>query len=271
MQTNRTKSLPAKWLPLATGAIALLASAAGFAQSSSPDASSGQNGTSSSQNGATAAPGSAPIQSPRVAAQIVAQKTTTYTEKFEVFGGLSFMNGQAGQNLPKRYNMGGGEVMATYWLGGNGLFKRVGLTGDYRIEAGTTPLLPIGTAFGLNRVLVYQNIFSGGAQYRVAKNRYAAVNLHALVGGAHGTFSSAISGYPQNVSPQPTAALVGLYPNETSPWGAAGGSIEFNQSPHLAVRLSPDIIFEHFGTETREFVSVSAGVVYRFNKIGKRK
>ena len=259
LQTNRRTSLPAKWLPLATGALALLAPLAGFAQNSSSSSSSGQNGT-------TAAPGTAPIRSPRVATQITGQKFATYTEKFEVFGGLNFMNGQAGQNLPKRYNMGGAEVMATYWLGGNGRLKRLGVAADYRFEGGTTPVLPIGAEFGLNRVAVFQNIFSGGAQYRVAKNRYAAVNLHALVGGTHGTFNSAITGYPQNVSPQPSAALVGLYNNETSPWGAAGGSIEFNQSPHLAVRLSPDIIFEHFGSETREFVAVSGGVVYRFGK-----
>lgn len=259
LQTNRTKSLPAKWLPLVTGAIALLVSTAGFAQSSS---------SSSSQNSTTAAPGTAAIQAPRVAAQITAQRTATYTEKFEVFGGLNLMNGEAGQNLPKRYNMGGAEVMATYWLGGNGMFRRFGIAADYRFEGGTTPILPVGTQFGLNRVAVFQNIISGGAQYRVAKNRYAAVDLHALAGGTHGTFNSAIANYPQNVTPQPTAAYVGLYPNETSPWGAAGGSIEFNQSPRLAVRLSPDIIFEHFGTETREFVAVSGGVVYRF---GKRK
>ena len=63
-----------------------------------------------------------------------------------------------------------------------------------------------------------------------------------------------------------TAAQVGLYPNTTTPWGAVGGSIDFNYSANLAIRLSPDLIFEHFGTETREFVSVSLGAVYRFGK-----
>jgi hypothetical protein len=33
------------------------------------------------------------------------------------------------------------------------------------------------------------------------------------------------------------------------------------------VRLSPDMIFEHFGTETREFFSIGGGVMYRFGKI----
>ena len=46
--------------------------------------------------------------------------------------------------------------------------------------------------------------------------------------------------------------------------GAAGGSIDFNESGKLAIRLQPDITFEHFGTETRVFFAISAGVVYRF-------
>ncbi len=260
MQTKRSQIYPAPLRPAASRTVAIcalvLCAATGVAQSSS-----------SSQTGTTAAPGTAPIQSRTVATQIAPVRVATYTEKYEVFGGLSFMNGQAGQNLPKRYNMGGGEVMATYWLGG-GELKSLGVAADYRLEAGTTPLLPVSTEFGLNRVLVYQNIISGGLQYRAIKGRYAAVNLHALAGGTHGTFDHAIVNYPHNVSPQPTAAFVGLYDNSTSPWGAAGGSIEFNYSPRLAIRISPDIIFEHFGTETREFVSVGGGVVYRF---GKRK
>ena len=225
--------------------------------------------SSSSQTGTTAAPGSAPMQSRTVAQGITPQRVATYDDRFEIFGGLSFMNGQAGQNLPVRYNMGGGEVMGTYWLGAphtRSVFSHLGVSADYRLEAGTTPIFPVGDDYGLHRVLVYQNIFSGGAEYRGPRNRYFAVDYHALVGASHGTFNSAIAGYPKNLSPQPTDSLVGLYNNSTTPWGAAGGSIDFNQSPRLAVRLSPDILFEHFGTETREFVSVSGGIVYRFGK-----
>ena len=261
LQKKRRVLSPAacRRLPFRTAAAVLLftlATVAGHAQSSS----SGQTGT-------TAAPGTAPIQSRAVATQITPQRVATYDEHYEIFGGLSFMNGQAGQNLPKRYNLGGGEVMATYWLPGH-LGSHLGIAGDYRLEAGTTPIFPVPAEFGLHRVLAYQNIFSGGVNYRGPKNRYAAIDFHALVGGTHGTFDSAITGYPQNNPPLPTLAETGLYSNRTSPWGAAGGSIDFNYSPKVAIRISPDIIFEHFGTETREFVSVGGGVVYR---LGKRR
>ena len=251
LQTNRKMHHRALGPLLAVGVLSLFGSSM-LAQSSS-----------SSQTGAagTAAPGTAAIKSTASIQQISPEKVATYNEKFELFGGLSFMNGQAGQNLPARYNMGGGEVMGTYWLG-----RHLGVAADYRLEAGTTPIFPVGDQFGLHRVLVYQNIISGGVEYRGPKNRYAAVDYHALVGATHGTFDSAVTGYPASRTPQPTDSYLGLYNNSTSPWGAVGGSIDFNQGQKIAFRLSPDLIFEHFGTETREFVSIGGGVIYRFGK-----
>jgi hypothetical protein len=214
------------------------------------------------------APAPAPAQDatpapvgPRVTStdKLTPSRAASYDNKWEVYGGLSFMNGQAGQDLPKRYNMGGAEAMGTYWLG-----RHLGVAADYRWEGGTTPVLPDGARYGYNRVFVSQNIYSGGVQWRGPKNRYAAVDYHALFGASQGTFDHAIQNYPGG-SPV-SAQQIGLYPNTTTPWGAIGGSIDFNYSANLAIRVSPDLIFEHFGTETREFVSVSTGVVYRFGK-----
>jgi hypothetical protein len=127
---------------------------------------------------------------------------------------------------------------------------------------------------------VMQSVMTGGVQYRGPKNRYAAVDFHALAGGTYGDFDYAVTHYPgglKQVSSCPTNGTpgqiytLGLYCNHTAPFGAIGGSIDFNQSPKLAVRLSPDMIFEHFGTETREFFSISAGVVYRIGKTDKAR
>src|ERR1700733_3057023 len=84
----------------------------------------------------------------------------TYANRYELFGGLNFMNFQAGQSLPKRMNMGGGELLGTYWL-----TKKLGLSADYRIDAGTTPVFANGGTTPLskngtginNRPLVYLN------------------------------------------------------------------------------------------------------------------
>lgn len=219
-------------------------------------------GSSSSQTPTVAAPGTAPMRSRSTAQQINPLRLAQYNDRFEIYAGLSFMNGQAGQNLPKRYNLGGGEVMGTYWLG-----SHLGVAGDYRFEAGTSDLIPT-PPLANTRALVYQNIISGGVNYRGPKGRYAAIDYHALVGATHGQYDHSIKNDALlTPGPQQDPATYGLYRNSTSPWGAIGGSVDFNLKPKLAVRLSPDLMFEHFGTETREFFSISAGVVWR---IGKR-
>jgi len=221
-----------------------------------------------------AAPGSAAAKlgTPIVLPEYTGPK---YDNRWEVYGGLSFMNGQAGQNAPfKRYNMGGGEGELTYWLGtaqSSSFFKRhVGLTADYRFEAGTTPVI---STYNINRVVVMQSVQSGGVQFRWLKNRYVALDLHGLAGGTYGIFNRATNNFPSQLiaacpaqqTPSQQGNL-GLYCNHMAPWGAAGGSIDFNESRRLAVRLSPDMIFEHFGTETREYFSISLGVLWRFGK-----
>jgi hypothetical protein len=225
--------------------------------------------TSTSQSTqTTAAPGTAPL-----AVAPPAYTGPKYTNHWEVYVGLNLMNGQAGQLLPKRYNMGGMEGMATYWFGTarDGFFKsHFGLDADYRFGAGTTPVL----SPYYNRVVIMQSIASGGISYKGPRNRYIAINYHALGGVTSGTFDYAVNHYPGG-SPVSTCpsnqqtgqkANLGLFCNGTSPYGAVGGSIDFNESGKLAIRLSPDMTLEHFGTETREFFAISMGAVYRFGK-----
>jgi hypothetical protein len=80
---------------------------------------------------------------------------------------------------------------------------------------------------------------------------------------SHGTFDYSLKNLLPGAYP-----LVGLYTNRTKPIAALGGSVDFNISKKMAIRLSPDLILEHFGTETREFFGVSGGVIWR---IGKNK
>lgn len=185
----------------------------------------------------------------------------TYDNRYEVYGGLNFMNFQAGQNLPKRMNLGGGEFEGTYWL-----TKNLGVTLDYRGEAGTTPVF--SNVYGISRPLVYMNMGMAGGQYRWVKNQYAAIDLHGYGGISHGIFDggTAGNGVVHGTTPAGNAVDVGLYSNRTSPIFALGGSLDMNRSKNWAVRLSPDLILEHFGTETREFFAISGGVMYRIGK-----
>ena len=117
-------------------------------------------------------------------------------------------------------------------------------------------------AFVNNRPLVYLNTGMLGGQYRGPKNQYVAVNYHALFGVSHGTFTYSLKDVPPLYIP-----TIGLYTNRTKPIAALGGSLDFNRSKNFAVRLSPDLILEHFGSETREFFAISGGVIYRFGKV----
>jgi hypothetical protein len=182
----------------------------------------------------------------------------TYTEKYELYGGINFMNGQAGQNLPKRYNMGGAEIAGTYWI-----TPKWGPMASIRWDGGTTPVLPAGQTVGVQtRPFVSQFMYMGGAQYHWFGNQTAGVNLHALAGATTGTYDHSNPGLPTNIFLPAT----GLYSNHTSFMGTVGGSVDFNRSARLAIRVAPELVFEHIGTELREFVYVSGGVVYRLGK-----
>src|ERR1035441_2400469 len=69
----------------------------------------------------------------------------TYDNKYEVYGGLSYMNFKAGENLPKRMNLGGAEIQGTYWL-----TSKWGLSAEYRGAAGTTQVFPNANIYGIH-------------------------------------------------------------------------------------------------------------------------
>jgi hypothetical protein len=113
---------------------------------------------------------------------------------------------------------------------------------------------------------VYMNMGLAGVQYRGPRNQHAAIDYHAYGGIADGVFDAGTQGAgpTPGVSATSNANQVGLYANHTAAIIALGGSLDFNRSKNWALRLSPDLILEHFGNEEREFFSISGGVVYRF-------
>ncbi len=163
----------------------------------------------------------------------------TYDNKYEIYGGLNYMNFKAGENLPKRMNLGGAEVSGTWWLRPN-----LGLTADYRGGAGTTQVYPNAQIYGIHRPLVYMNMGLFGVQYRGPRNQHAAINYHAYGGVADGIFDAGTQGAgpTPGVSATSNANIVGLYANHAAALVALGGSLDFNQSKNWALRLSPDLI-----------------------------
>jgi hypothetical protein len=201
------------------------------------------------------------VQSALAQTKLGPSAPVTYDNKYEVYGGLNLMNFKAGENLPKRMNLGGAEIEGTWWV-----TPKWGAAVDYRGEAGTTQVFPNADIYGIHRPLVYMNMALFGAQYRGPKNQYAALNYHAYGGIASGVFDGGTQGAgPGNAgTPAQKAQLIGLYNDHAAALIALGGSIDFNRSKNWALRLSPDLILEHFGNEEREFFAISGGIVYRF-------
>jgi len=185
----------------------------------------------------------------------------TYDNKYELYGGLSYFNFKAGESLTHRMNLGGAEIAATWWLN-----QRWGATADYRGGAGTTDINPQAKVFGIHRPLVFMNDALFGMQYRWLTGQNAALTPHAYGGIAIGVFDDGTQGAgpTPGVSATSNAQIAGLYANHTAPIIAVGAALDINRSKNWALRLSPDLILEHFGNEEREFFSISGGVVYRF-------
>ena len=201
---------------------------------------------------------------PVVHGSIAAAAPVTYDNRFEIFGGLNYMGFKAGPYLTKNMNMGGGELLGTYWLrNGAGRYIKpnlLGLAVDYRIDAGTTPVQV--NPVGLNRTLVYQNIFMGGVQLRGPRNEFAALGLHLLAGRSWANFS-------HGTEPAAPPQRVGLYGDGNAFMGAIGASVDINQSKHWAIRLSPDLMLSHFGTYTDTRFAITGGILYRFDHFRK--
>ena len=205
-----------------------------------------------------------PSDGPVAHGTIATAAPVTYDNRYEVFGGLNYMGFKAGPYLPQSMNMGGGELMGTYWLRSG--WRRylapnlLGLVADYRFDAGTTPVLP--NPVNLNRTLVYQNILMGGVQVRGPNNQFFAIGLHVLAGNSWGNFS-------HGTEPAAQPQQVGLYTDRSAFISAIGGSLDINQSKQFAIRLQPDLMLSRFGTYTGTHFAIAGGIIYRFNHFKK--
>jgi hypothetical protein len=156
------------------------------------------------------------------------------------------MSFKAGEHLPKFMNFGGAVAQGTYWLN-----DHVGVGLQYRGQAGTTPVFAGADLYHISRPLVYMNMGLAGVEYRGPKNQYVAVNYHGYFGVSHGTFSDT-----RKPDEPFFYQVTGLYRDSTKPIAYLGGSIDYNLSKKVAIRLSPDLVLEHFGSETRPFFCI---------------
>lgn len=177
-----------------------------------------------------------------------------YDSKWEFYGGVAYSHFNAGADLVQGSNLGGFDVQAARFL-----TKRWAVAASGRGYLGTSGVVP--NPYGIKGPFVSEYMFMAGPEYRGPSNQHVSLTLHALFGGAYGSFESALQ--DQSGARVPPAAL-GLFSNQTTFGSAIGGSIDLNRSAKWAFRISPDATLTNFGSAgIHEQFAISVGVVYR--------
>ena len=175
----------------------------------------------------------------------------TYSHRFEIYTGGMYLRFSPG---PYLHNAGTGG----WELGLAGfLTPRWGITGDVRGYYGSTAIT-INNPYDIHNASFSVFTFTAGPQYRFYRSQHFAVSA-ALQGGiVYGYFDADTNGF----QPQ----LVGMYPPDVVPGGIASIHIDYNLSPGLAVRFSPQMLIESFSSSVQHNQGFLMGVVYRFGR-----
>ena len=180
-------------------------------------------------------------------AQVV---TDTYTHRWEVYTGGSYMRFRPGPSL---HNAGTGS-----WTFGFTRYftPRFGITADARGYYG-------GTSGINNPYDTYNETFSVfpftiGPQYRFYGSPKFSVSSSLQGGIIYGYFDADTNGH----SPQ----SVGLYPASVVPAGIFSVNLDYNLSPALAVRVAPHVLFDGFGSQYNHNQGILVGFLYRWGR-----
>jgi len=177
-----------------------------------------------------------------------------YTHLYEAYAGSGYLRFHPGPSLQKNNEYAWNVGVTRYFS------ERLGVTIDGRgyysqaflgINSGSN-------SFATNPV-ISQYTAMGGPTYRFLTNPRYSVSGRVLVGAGFGNFSGDIGAF--------TPAEVGLYSNGTSPAISVGAPIEYNVSPTIGLRLTPEYLYTRFGSETQNNLGFTGGLVYRWGKL----
>jgi hypothetical protein len=180
-----------------------------------------------------------------------------YDYRWEFYGGAAYSHFNAGPQLVQGSNLGGFDVQAARFF-----TPRWAAVVNGRGYYGTSGVVP--NPYGIRGPFVSEHMFLAGPEFRGPSNQHISMLFHALIGGAYGSFESALQ--DQSGASVPPAAL-GLFSNQLTFGSAIGGSIDLNRSPRLVFRVSPDATLTDFGSAgIHEQFAISVGLVYRLGE-----
>jgi len=180
----------------------------------------------------------------------VAAIRDVYTHLYEVYTGGGYLRTNAGPSLQKvtEYNW---NVGFTRYFS-----ERLGVTLDGRGNYGT-PFV------GLNYVSLTKpaiSQYSGmiGPTYRFYMQPKVSVSGRVLGGVSNGNFSGDTNGFGTKV--------LGLFPDGTTYAASAAIPVEYNLTPSIGLRVSPEFYATGFGSKAQNSFGYTAGIVYRFKR-----
>ena len=182
--------------------------------------------------------------------RIAATMQDTYTHRYDIFVGGSYLRFRTGDTL-RRSNLAGFDIMGTRWLN-----PGLGITAEIRGQYGNAhaPNNP----YNVYNSLISEYNFMAGPEFRLYRTEHLAASIHVLAGDADGNFSGGTKGLPSTV--------LGIYPDGNTISVSPGANLEVNVFPNLAWRIHPGYVYTRFGSSNQLNWGVSTGIVYRFGR-----
>ena len=173
-----------------------------------------------------------------------------YSHRYEVFTGMDYQRLVPGPKQ-QRVTMYGWDAGVT-----RNLNDRLGITANGRGYFGTAYVGLNNYALTRPSVSTY-NVLVGPTYRFYAQPKYS-FSGRVLAGYAYGNFSADTNGY--GTKP------LGLYADGSTYAVSASVSAEYNLSPAVSFKLSPEYFVTGFGSETQTSRGFTTSISYRFGK-----
>ena len=198
----------------------------------------------------------------RRAARTAATVKDTYSHKYEIYFGYSYLRMRPGHFLQHANEYGWDAGMTRLFT------PKFGVSADLRgyyksVFVGNNP-------YSLNQPFISNYSAMVGPQYYVRQRKNYAISGQVLAGVTHNLFNADSAGHPGN--------LVGLYNNGTNFTAAAVIPVDINLGPGLALRIAPDYNLTTWGynlttpagpvsgTDFQHNLGFTLGLNYRYGR-----
>jgi hypothetical protein len=188
----------------------------------------------------------------RRAQRIQAIVQDTYSHKYEVYGGYTFVRLRPGANLQNVDENGFDAGVTRYFS------NTLGVTAEGRGYFGNAYVGNLGTGITFFEPSISNYSISAGPQYRFYMHQRWGISGIGEVGVARNVFYANSQSLP--------GEYVGLYPNEWRITATVAVPFDYNLGPGLSIRISPTYYLTTFGGQTQNNRGFTSGINYRFGR-----